>query len=82
MNQIGFDHILERSLVFAHGRGQRIQSNGAASEFLDQRREDRTIQAIEARLVHIEAIECEARRIDPDALVTTISHRGEVPNTP
>ena len=46
MNQVGFDDILEGSLVFANRSREGFQSDRPPPEFLDQRRQKRTIQPV------------------------------------
>ena len=73
MNQVGFDDILERPLVFADGRGEGFEADRPAAKFLDDRRQHRAIETVETRLIDVEPIEREMRRVDPDALIPAVS---------
>jgi hypothetical protein len=80
MNQVGFDDILERPLIFPNRRRQCIEADWAAPELLDEGHEHQTIQPVETRFVHVEAIDSEARRVEPNPLPLSVAHRRKIPN--
>ena len=74
MNQIGFDDIFERSLVLTDRRSERIEADRPARKLLDQSREEDPIEAIEARLINVESLEREARRIEQNPIGIAVTN--------
>ena len=80
MNQIGFHDIFERPLVFPDRGRKRIETNRPTRELLDERRQEQSIEPIEPRIIHIEALEGEPRGVQPDTIRVAVPHGREVPN--
>jgi hypothetical protein len=78
MNQIGFDDIFERPLVFSHRRRERVEADRPTREFLDERRQEGSIETVEAGVVDIETLEGETSRIEHDVLGVSVANRREV----
>ena len=78
MNQIRLDDIFEGSLVFAHGGRQRLESNWTAAEFLDQRRQERSIESIEAGFVYVESTQGKSSRIERHQPGVSVANRGKI----
>lgn len=80
MDQVGLDDVLERSLVFANRCSEGFQADGTPAKFLDEGRQKRAIEAIEAGFVDAESLEGKAGRVEFDESSIAIADRSEIPN--
>src|SRR5688572_27869681 len=69
LDQVRLVEVLERSTVLADRRGDRADPDRAAAELLDDRREDPSVELVEAVLVHFEALERLAGGREVDLMV-------------
>jgi hypothetical protein len=82
VNQIRFDDIFECPLIFAHRRRQGIEADRSTGKFLDQGRQEGSVESVKTRIIHIETLESEARRIEFYVLRVAISDGRKVADAP
>src|SRR5438132_1603389 len=54
LDQVRLVEVLESAAVFSHRGGDRSDADGAASELLDDRRQDPAVELVEAVLIHLQ----------------------------
>src|SRR5450755_4325676 len=69
LDQVGLVEVLESAAVLTDRSGDRSDSDGTASEFFDDRRQDLPVHFVEAVLVGLETREGLAGRVEGDGLL-------------
>ena len=80
VDQEGFDHVFESSLVLAYRGGEGFETNGAPVKLFDQRHQVAAIEAVEAFFVDVESFEGVSGPRIIDFRTDTLVDFGEVAN--
>jgi hypothetical protein len=76
LHQVRLIHVLDRLRILAEGRRERFEAHGATGELVDDRREQRAVDSVEALVIDLERGERLAR--DRERHSPVVSHLREV----